>query len=325
MVAPVLTGAPGPASAVLSWTAVPSAVTYKVLRNDSGCDTAFTRLTLLATTSFTDPALVNGLPAYYRIQAVGSNTACEAPVSNCETVTPQAFAGTIKLNAGTYGCSSLITVTVIDANMGASPTVTLISTTDQAGETIPITRIAPGSSTYRGTISTTASPEAADGLLSVRNADTITAYYIDADDGGGGIDLTREASATAACAGTAALPVADGSFGTAMKGSRGNASGSIVNLTWDVATCVSADHHVIYGDLASVASLAVTGGACNLGTSGSAAWSGVPAGNLWFVVVGDDNASTEGSWGTDGGAQRGGATASGQCGVVSRDNSGTCP
>jgi hypothetical protein len=121
-------------------------------------------------------------------------------------------------------------------------------------------------------------------------------------------------------------PVADGVFGTAMHASRVDAPGSTIALTWDVATCTSADHHVLYGDLSSVASLSVVGAGCNLGTTGSANWTGVPAANLWFVVAGDNDATVEGSWGTDGvGGQRGGATPSGQCGLVVRNNSGTCP
>jgi hypothetical protein len=52
----------------------------------------------------------------------------------------------------------------------------------------------------------------------------------------------------------------------------------------------------------------------------------VPAGDLWFVVVGDDDAATEGSWGTDGsGAQRGSGTASGMCGLAALNTSGACP
>jgi len=123
-----------------------------------------------------------------------------------------------------------------------------------------------------------------------------------------------------------AKPVADGSFGTAMKGSRADVSGSTINVTWDVATCTSADHHLLYGDLATVASATVSGSACDLGTAGSATWTGVPAGDLWFVVVGDNNGPVEGSWGTDAiGGQRGGTTVSGQCLSVTRDNSGVCP
>jgi subtilisin-like proprotein convertase family protein len=123
-----------------------------------------------------------------------------------------------------------------------------------------------------------------------------------------------------------AKPVADGTFGIAMKGSRADASGSSIAVTWDVATCASADQHILYGDLSSVASLSPTGAACDLGTTGSATWTGVPAGNLWFLVVGDDNAVTEGTWGTDGNTpQRGGTTPSGFCGMTTRDNSGVCP
>jgi hypothetical protein len=111
-----------------------------------------------------------------------------------------------------------------------------------------------------------------------------------------------------------------------MRGAKANPAATTINLTWDVTSCVSADYHVLYGDLANVASATVSGAACDLGTSGSAAWTGVPAGNLWFVVVGDDDGATEASWGTDGiGGQRGGATASGQCGTSVRDNSGVCP
>jgi subtilisin-like proprotein convertase family protein len=123
-----------------------------------------------------------------------------------------------------------------------------------------------------------------------------------------------------------AKPVADGFTGLPMKASRGDALAGTINLTWDVTSCASADQHVIYGDLGNVAALAVTGGFCSLGTSGSAAWTGVPAGDLWFVVVGDDDAGTEGTWGTDAtSGQRGGATVSGQCGITIRDNTGTCP
>jgi hypothetical protein len=160
----------------------------------------------------------------------------------------------------------------------------------------------------------------------VADGDSITATYVDAGDEAGGVNVPHAAGASVACAAASAKPVADGSFGAAMTGSRADASGDTIDLTWDVATCTSPNHHVIYGDLASVASTTVSGAVCNLGTSGSASWSGVPAGDLWFVVVGDDGASTEGSWGTDGaGAQRGLFTASGQCGLTVRDNSGVCP
>ena len=327
--APTLSAVPGSTSATVSmtWTTVPGAVSYRVLRNDAGCQAAMTRLTLTSGNSLTDGGLGNGVPVFYTVQAMAANAACDGGLSNCQAVTPQPFAGIITLDAGVYDCSSLITVTMTDGNVGAPPTAALTSTIEGVAETVVLTRIAPGSTTYRGTITTTSNAAvAANGLLSVRNSDTITATYIDTSDGGGGVNIPRVAVATAACAVTGVRPVADGSFGTAMKGSRADLLGTTINVTWDVATCSSADHHILYGDLATVASTAVTGASCDLGTSGATSWTGVPAGDLWFVVVGDDNATTEGSWGTDGaGAQRGSGTVSGQCGMAARDNSGVCP
>jgi hypothetical protein len=325
---PTLTAVPGStsATALLTWTTVPNAVSYRVLRNDAGCQEALTRITLTSGNTLTDGGLANGVPVFYSVQAMATNEACDGGLSNCQAVTPQPFAGVISLDAGVYGCSSLVTVTVTDGNVGPSRTAALTSTTEGVAETVSLTRIALGSTTYRGTITTTSNAAAADGLLSVHHGDTITATYIDASDGGGGVNIPRVAVATVACVVAGVRPVADGSFGTAMTGSRADATGSTIDVTWDVATCSSADHHILYGDLASVASTTVSGAACDLGTTGSASWSGVPAGDLWFVVVGDDNATTEGTWGTDGnGAERGGGTASGQCTVVTRDNSGVCP
>jgi len=167
---------------------------------------------------------------------------------------------------------------------------------------------------------------AANGLLSVKGGDAISATYIDASDGGGGINIPRVATASAVCAPTGVRPVADGSFGTAMKGSRADLSGTTIDVAWDVATCSSADHHILYGELENVAAALPTGSVCDLGFTGVATWTGVPAANLWFVVVGDDGGTTEGSWGTDAqGAQRGAGAASGQCGMTARDNSGVCP
>ncbi len=121
-------------------------------------------------------------------------------------------------------------------------------------------------------------------------------------------------------------PVPDGTFGSPMLASRGDPAGSVIELTWDVSTCQASDYHVLFGSPANVAGLGIDGGVCSIGTVGSFTWSSVPFGDLWFLVVGDDGGSTEGSWGTaSSGAQRAGDTASGVCAIVDRDNTGTCP
>jgi len=326
--APLLAATAGAASAALTWTPVANSIGYRIFRNDAGCDAATTRLSIVTATTSTDSGLVNGFTLYYSLQAIAATSACDGPVSNCVAVTPQSAAATIKLDAASYGCTAQVGITVIDGNV-ASGTITanLTSTTEPQIEAVTLTRVAPGSATYAGSITLASNAASADGALSVAHGDTITARYVDANDGAGHSNQQRVATAQASCAAppSAPKPVADGSFGVPMTGSRADAAGTTLDLTWDVATCASPDHHVLYGDLASVATASVAGAVCDLGATGSATWSGVPAGDLWFVVVGDDDAATEGSWGTDGGDERGGVTASGLCGATTRDNSGVCP
>jgi subtilisin-like proprotein convertase family protein len=125
---------------------------------------------------------------------------------------------------------------------------------------------------------------------------------------------------------TSVKPVPDGAFGSAMTGSRADASGATIDVTWDVSTCLSTGYHLLFGDLVAVASYAIRGAACAIGTSGSYSWSGVPPGNLWFVLAADDGVAIEGSWGTGvGGAPRGGASASDLCGMAVKENTGSCP
>ena len=121
-------------------------------------------------------------------------------------------------------------------------------------------------------------------------------------------------------------PVPDGSFGTGMTVAALPGGVPGVRLAWDVSTCAAKNYHLVYGPLQSVASYAPAGGLCGLGPSGGYDWTNVPAGDLWFLVVSDDAASQEGSWGVNGtGAERNGGTASGFCGFATRNNAGTCP
>ncbi|HEX4826023.1 MAG TPA: proprotein convertase P-domain-containing protein [Candidatus Polarisedimenticolaceae bacterium] len=199
--APVLTTTAGSSSASLSWTPVANAATYRILRNDAGCDagSAIIATVNAPTTTYTDSGLANGFTEYYHVQAVGTNTNCDGVLSDCSNVAPQPFAGTVKLDAGAYNCASLITVTVTDANIGSTTTtVKITSNAEPLGETVTLTQV-NGSANYLGTISTTSSPAGADGLLSVADGNTITATYIDADDGQGGTNLTRTATAGADC------------------------------------------------------------------------------------------------------------------------------
>ena len=54
-------------------------------------------------------------------------------------------------------------------------------------------------------------------------------------------------------------------------------------------------------------------------------WDPAPAGDLWFVLVGDDGAGTESAWGQGFFGERNGLVASGACGSSAKDVTATCP
>ena len=72
-------------------------------------------------------------------------------------------------------------------------------------------------------------------------------------------------------------------------------SGSDVSIVWDVAACPSTEVNIYHGALGDFSTF--TGGDCALPASGSATVT-LPA-DSWFLVVGTDGASTDGSWSRD--------------------------
>jgi len=54
-------------------------------------------------------------------------------------------------------------------------------------------------------------------------------------------------------------------------------------------------------------------------------WDTVPAGDLWFVLVGGDGANVESSWGQSSSGERSGLSHSGTCGSVTKDITASCP
>ena len=122
-------------------------------------------------------------------------------------------------------------------------------------------------------------------------------------------------------------PAPDGRQATTpLLAARLTAAGDSMQVSWDAASCPATDYNLIYGNLSDVASYALSGAACSMGTSGSYGWAGVPAGNLYFLAVGLDGVGTESSWGLNGANQeRNGSIASGACGVIVKNASGTCP
>jgi hypothetical protein len=282
LVQPVMTATAGSNSISLSWAAVPNAVNYLILRNDIECDYSSNVIATVPapTTSYVDTDVPNDFPINYRVQAQGSNVACNSPVSSCQTAQAQPFAGSIKLGQATYACSSGIQVSVRDANIGApTTTATISSNTEPTPETVVLTETPPGSSKYVGTIPADSGPAVAgNGILSMSNGDTITAQYIDADDGQGGHNVPRLTTAAADCVPPAISQVA--------------ASGiSDVQATVTWATNESSSSTLHYGPAKPPAQTASTPG---LATAHNVPITGLQACTVyWYSVESQDAAGND--------------------------------
>ncbi len=209
---PTAAATAGSSSVNLSWSAVPNAANYLILRNDQGCSSGHTIVATVPapTTSYTDTDLPNGSPLFYAVQAQGANTSCESALSACQSATPQPFMGSIALGQATYACTSTIQIVVRDANIGSSTTTaTIWSNTEPTPETVALTETPPGSAKYVGTIPADPGPPVTgDGRLSIADGDTISARYVDADDGAGGHDSPQQTTSTSDCVSPAISSVA---------------------------------------------------------------------------------------------------------------------
>ena len=103
--------------------------------------------------------------------------------------------------------------------------------------------------------------------------------------------------------------------------------GDLIRLFWDPVLCGgSTDYNLIVGNLSEVSDYTLQSGVCAIGSLGAYNWSGVPAGDLYFLVVGVHECPIyESSWGTDSlGGERNGTLASNLCGVTTKILAANC-
>ena len=101
--------------------------------------------------------------------------------------------GFVQMDHNRYQSSATVRVDVVDADLNLNPgapdtaTVSMSSSTETTPETLVLTETGPSTEVFRGSIllERSATPRP-DGRLQVRNGDTITAEYYDANDGLGG-------------------------------------------------------------------------------------------------------------------------------------------
>jgi hypothetical protein len=133
--------------------------------------------------------------------------------------------------------------------------------------------------------------------------------------------------------------VPSGRTGSPMTVSKLSRDGNTLELAWDVATCGSTSHILVYGGGSQLPSAPggtyrLSGSACGLGATGSYTWvnginpSSDPKNFYWWLILATDGAAAEGSWGTDStGSERKGPGplgASLQCGLIGKDTTNAC-
>jgi hypothetical protein len=111
--------------------------------------------------------------------------------------------GTIAIERNRYSCSGELEVEVVDCDLdldGAvaeTLAVTVFSDTEPGGESLLLTESGPGTAHFAGSISLGVTD--APGVLQVSAGDTLSAEYVDADDGAGGFGVLVTDTALVDC------------------------------------------------------------------------------------------------------------------------------
>ena len=183
--APILVAAGAGDRVDLSWTAVPGATRYRVLRaqGHDSCAKGKTVVAEVPGLGFTDTEVANGIAYGYSVQPVGTSGSCAGPSSTCESATPLQCAGAISTSRIAMRCGETLGIHLDDSDLAGagSQVVSVRSTSEQTPETLVLTEVTAGSGRFSGTIPTTSDPPAGgDGRLSTTDGDTITIGYLDA-------------------------------------------------------------------------------------------------------------------------------------------------
>jgi plastocyanin len=133
--------------------------------------------------------------------------------------------------------------------------------------------------------------------------------------------------------------VPDGSLGAPMLASKLNPNGSNLTIQWDSTTCDGVSgHHIVWGvgsrlPEALGGTYGLSGAVCAIGASSPFTWLGSPppldvTKMIWWLVIADDGATLEGSWGRhSGGGERHSPYPSGAsryCGFTTKDLTNAC-
>jgi serine protease AprX len=119
--------------------------------------------------------------------------------------------GRVLIREISVSCNGTLTLQVSDSDLKGTGTVAVdvFSSTEAVPEPAVLSETGPASGVFRGFIATDGGPVSPDGRVQVRNADVITAHYVDANDGQGGTNVVKTDTALADCQGPLISQVAE--------------------------------------------------------------------------------------------------------------------
>lgn len=288
--APTVMIAPGSNSVTLSWSSVPGATSYWVMRGEgfAGCDFSKARIATVAGTSYMDTGVANGTPYYYSVIAQGASESCFGPASTCMSRTPQPCAGSVSMNRTVYNCADFINISLVDSDLISAGTynVEIRSTTENAPvEVVTLTETPANSGQFSGSFLTAAPPPSpGDGQIAVMHGNTITVKYADTSFCGPPMDV--ETTASVDCTGPVISNVR-----------AQNVTGNSATILWD--TDEPADSSVTHDTTTPPA--AGSAGSAALVTGHSILVTGLSPCTQYFYFVGSTDAAGNATSATNGG------------------------
>ncbi|MCP4247430.1 MAG: S8 family serine peptidase, partial [bacterium] len=147
-------------------------------------------------------------PGAYRIEVVGWNVP-NGPQPFSITATPMLVAcspqGFLSLDRTKYACAATATLQVVDCDLNLDDAVidtvdlTVFSDSEPGGELVTLSESGPQTAAFFGSVDLATTDGV--GVVLVADGDTLTARYIDADDGMGGTNVVVDATAPIDCTG----------------------------------------------------------------------------------------------------------------------------
>ncbi|MFN7964133.1 MAG: S8 family serine peptidase [Acidobacteriota bacterium] len=101
--------------------------------------------------------------------------------------------GRVNLKETISSCSATLNLSVTDSDLRGTLTLTVkvSSNTEPGGENIVLSESGSNSGSFKGTFTVAAGSANADGVVQVSSGDLVTATYVDANDGQGGLNVTK--------------------------------------------------------------------------------------------------------------------------------------